>query len=412
VKVSILNLGCKVNQAECSEIEAGFVASGHQIAGLSEKPDLCIINTCSVTAKSDYQSRQLIRRANRTGARVVVTGCYADLNREVVARMEGVDRVFANSEKSRIVGEIAGPTAAEVIPLQFNGRSRFSLKVQDGCNYSCSYCLIPKARGRSRSRPLDSIVRKVEDLSLKYQEVVLTGIHLGTYGYDLLPQVSLSDLLRALLQTPIGRIRLSSLEINEINDDLLELLTEERVCSHLHIPLQSGNDRILRLMSRSYNLERFAAGLTKIREVLPNVSIGTDVIVGFPTEDVTEFNTSYDLIAALPFTYLHVFPFSARSGTAASLLIPKVPEDEKRERAARLVCLGKQKKSAFMDSQVGKILDPLMEGECGDDHLIGTTGNYLKVRVPVQRRHLKKIVSVRITGSANDMLIGVPINNL
>ena len=411
MKISVLNLGCKVNQAECSEIKAGLAASGHHITDLSEKPDLCIINTCSVTAKSDYQSRQLIRRARRLGARVIVTGCYADLNRGAVLRMEGVERVFANSEKSRIVGEIGESGAIGSPTPQLSGRSRFTLKVQDGCNYSCSYCLIPKARGRSRSLSLDSIRRKVEELSLHYQEIVLTGIHLGTYGYDLLPQVTLSHLLKALLQTPIGRIRLSSLEINEINDELLEVLADERVCRHLHIPVQSGDDRILRLMQRRYDINRFVAALARIREYLPDISIGTDAIVGFPTEDPKDFERSYRVIESLPFSYIHVFPFSVRPGTKASLFTPQVAEGEKRERAALLSSLGIQKKRAFMDSQLGKILDPLLETECDDHHLLGTTGNYLKVKVPLDPLHLKKTVSVRITGSSGGMLIGAPMNS-
>lgn len=410
MKVSVLNLGCKVNQAECADIEARLISSGWNIADLADKPELCIINTCSVTAKSDYQSRQLIRRAERAGARVIVTGCYAELNREAVAAMKGVERVVANSEKSSIVEEISGFAGDTTFPYPLTGRSRFFLKVQDGCNYSCSYCIIPKARGRSRSSPIYDVVRKAERISSEFSEVVLTGIHLGTYGYDLIPNVTLSDIVRSLLKTNIQRIRLSSLEVTEIQDDLLELFSDPRLCRHLHVPLQSGDDKTLRLMNRTYDSRTFLEGIERIHKRVSGIALGTDVIVGFPGEDNEAFMNTKKMLESLPFSYLHVFPYSPRPGARAACMAQALRPDTKRERVSLLMELGRAKKRAFMMQQIGEILDPLVEELCEEGSFIGTTGNYLKVRAPLVGHSRKEVVSVRITGCSEDMLLGVSMN--
>lgn len=260
MKISILTLGCKVNQAESSLIEGALKSNGNEIVDIVEKPDVCIVNTCTVTAKSDYQSRQLIRRAYRAGARVFVTGCYSELNKESVQSMKGVEAIVNNTNKLNIISKLSNKTIDASSCFPTASKSRFFLKIQDGCNYSCTYCTIPKARGASKSIIPDTVVRQAgEAVSSGYNEIVLTGIHLGTYGLDLKPKVTLSQVIKTILkQTTIMRIRLSSIEVSEIDDELLDLLTDKRICNHLHIPLQSGDNRILELMNRTYNSGQFS----------------------------------------------------------------------------------------------------------------------------------------------------------
>ena len=411
MKVSVLTLGCKANQAESFLIESHLAASGHTVVDLNQKPELCIINTCSVTAKSDYQSRQLIRRSHRTGARVIVTGCYSELNHETVSSMEGVTRIIRNDEKVHIIEELTGTARVNSASLCLNRRSRFFLKVQDGCNYSCSYCIIPTARGRSRSLAIEEIVRQLEDVSPVFNEVVITGIHLGTYGYDLYPKSSLSVLLKSLLKTDLKRIRLSSLEITEVHEELLEIIQDEKVCKHLHIPLQSGDDRILGLMKRPYDSKRFKNGLEEIYKRIPDIAIGTDIIAGFPGEGEQEFANSERLVRSHPFAYLHAFPFSPRQGAVAATLQRQVPSEVKKARTNRLIELGREKKRLFMEKQNGRTLDLLVEERGEDGAITGTTGNYLKVKVQLPDALLKQIVNVRIVGHADEVLIGVPIES-
>jgi threonylcarbamoyladenosine tRNA methylthiotransferase MtaB len=411
MKVSVLTLGCKVNYAESSLMEAKLRSDGHSIIDISERPDICIINTCSVTSKSDYQSRQLIRRAHRSGAKVVVTGCYSELNRETVASMPDVTMVVTNCNKTNIINEITGEDRETPLCYKSNRRKRFFLKVQDGCNCSCSYCLIPKARGRSRSITIENIIAEVERVSSHYQEVVLTGIHLSTYGYDLVPNVNLSYLIKAVLKTQVKRIRLSSLEIAEIDDDLMDLMDNERICGHLHIPLQSGDDRILKRMNRNYDSGRFSSIVDKIYKNFPDMNVGTDVIVGFPGEEEKDFDNTLKLLNSFPFAYLHVFPFSSRPGTRAAGMPEQISPQIKKQRSSLLLELGRKKKGEFMDRQVGKTLDPLIEDHYNDGSSAGTTGNYLKVRIPQKRLPMGEIVNVRVTGHNGDELIGLPIDH-
>ena len=406
MKVSLLSLGCRVNQAECSQMEATLRERGWSIVNLDEGPDYSIINTCSVTAKSDYQSRQLIRRASGCGSRVVVTGCYSELNKDLVKSMDGVEIVVNNCDKESIVNKLSGDALCSSLDFSVLKRSRFHLKIQDGCNNSCSYCIIPAARGRSRSLTVEEIVRRVRMLSACYSEVVLSGIHLGTYGYDLLPKVKLSYLLSEILSgTGIKRVRLSSLEIGEIDDELLEIMQDRRVCNHLHIPLQSGDDKILRGMNRRYDSARFSTGIRHIYSRLSNISIGSDVIAGFPGEGEVEFENTRNLIESLPLSYLHVSPFSPRPGTKASNMQSQVDSQTKKDRGLTLRRLSDRKKKAYMMDQVGRCLDLLIEDVGADGQVIGTTGNYLKVRAVCHSGAAKNLVGVRITKVRDDLLL-------
>jgi threonylcarbamoyladenosine tRNA methylthiotransferase MtaB len=413
MKVSILTLGCKANQAESSFIEANLRSRGCTIVQLGENPDFCIINTCSVTSKSDYQSRQLIRRAHRAGSSIIVTGCYSQLNKDAVKAMDGVELITDNSDKYSIIKAITGTPSCNTLHLGSSSRSRFFLKVQDGCDHSCSYCLIPKARGRSRSISVEEVISNIDAVSGVYSEVVLTGIHLGTYGYDLMPKVKLSDLVSTiLLKTTIKRIRLSSLEINEVDEGLIALIEDERVCRHLHIPLQSGDDRVLEMMNRPYSARQYLDGIQRILERAPDISLGTDIIAGFPGETEREFENTMDLIETLPFSYIHVFPFSARKGTKASEMPGAVASSAKRLRCSRARELGSRKKAEYMQRQVGKTLDVLIEERVGEGAWLGTTGNYLKALAYLDHAGPKDIAPVGIASVDGEALVAYPISPL
>lgn len=408
MKVSILTLGCKANQSESIDIESQLRSAGYSIVDLSENPEICIINTCTVTAKSDYQSRQLIRRAAKTGSKVIVTGCYSELKKDEVSRMTNVIKVIPNNKKKLIINDLVNNISTNTLDYS-SGRSRYFFKIQDGCNFSCSYCIIPKARGRSRSLQPDEVIRKISDVSTFYKEVVLTGIHLGTYGYDLQPKLKLSWLIeRILKETSIHRIRLSSLEIKEIDDHLLDLLSDSRVCRHLHIPLQSGDDSILKKMRRNYSVDDFFKVISRIFDMYPGISIGTDVIVGFPGEGEEEFNNTRRIIESLPFSYLHVFPYSFRVGTEAVIMKPHILDHVKKQRASIIREIGNQKKLNYMKNHIGRDLEVLIEKRIGDEYF-GLSSNYLRIRIASKNVSLRDIVSIRVSNIVDRELFGHPV---
>jgi threonylcarbamoyladenosine tRNA methylthiotransferase MtaB len=425
MKIAVLTLGCRTNQAESMHIEQALNYAGHQIVNLSENPDICIINTCTVTSKADYQSRQLIHRALRNNSKVIVTGCYAELNQEQLKEIDNDIGIVKNAEKDNIIRLIkqnnsgnAETAPHSVAPLLHHSialsRHRPIVKVQDGCNYSCSYCAIPMARGRSRSIPIDNVISEIKFYeSSGYKEVVLTGIHLGTYGLDLKPKKTLAFLLHNILKnTTIPRIRLSSLEIKELDDRFIELLEEERVCKHLHVPLQSGDNSILKLMNRTYSVEDFLSSIEKILKKLPDMSIGTDVIVGFPGEGDPEFNNTKQLIETIAFSYLHVFPYSSRPGTKASTLPKQVAGAIKKERVAMLREIGMDRKQDYIKRNIGKTLDIIVE-ERGYEGLMGTAGNYIKV-ILKDDNDIKAgmLVNAHILRHEDDVAIGSLVKNL
>jgi threonylcarbamoyladenosine tRNA methylthiotransferase MtaB len=411
MKVSLLPLGCKVNQAEMSDIEGALRGGGHEIVGIGENPDVCVVNTCTVTSKSDYQSRQLIRRAGRTGARVIVSGCYSELNKEAVGRMEGVEKVVSNRNKSGITKLIHCNSEGNKLALS-GRRSRYFLKVQDGCNNSCSYCIVPRARGSSRSAsPLKVIESAKRAVGEGYREIVLTGIHLGQYGADI-EGGSLSGLVENILKnTGVERLRLSSIEVNEVDDGLLGLLESPRVAGHLHIPLQSGDDGVLGMMNRGYDTAFFRDVIARIMGKLPDIALGTDVIAGFPRETEAAFQNSVDLIRELPFSYLHVFPYSRRPGTTAADMEDTVGDAARRERAGTLRAVGAQKKESYMAGQVGRTLGTLIESRPSEGTWRGTSCNYLKVRVRAGALERGSIVPIRVEGLREGELVGKFISN-
>jgi threonylcarbamoyladenosine tRNA methylthiotransferase MtaB len=411
MKVTVLTLGCRVNQAESSVIEGSLRNYGFSIVGLGEKPDYCIINTCTVTEKSDYQSRQLIRRAIRTGSKVIVTGCYAQINPFEVKKIDPSVDIVLSSNKLQIINMITNNDECNY--LSYSSRSRPHIKVQDGCNSSCSYCIVPLARGRSKSAQMRDVIDQADYFAGQgYHEIVLTGIHLGSYGHDLNPKTTLKKLLKSLIDsTDIHRIRLSSLEPREIGSELIELLQDERICNHLHLPLQSGDDSILASMKRTYRTKDYSAIVELIKKKVPEISIGTDIIVGFPGESEKEFSNTKKLLEDLPVSYMHIFPYSRRPNTLASEMQGQITAQVKRDRYRELNSININKKMHYMNDQMNKTLEIIIEEQCSDNAVIGTSSNYLKIKLPSDNHPKKSCVSVRVTGIEDYVLSGTPIEN-
>jgi threonylcarbamoyladenosine tRNA methylthiotransferase MtaB len=434
--VAIATLGCKVNQFESEVLMDSLEQQGYRLVPFGEPADITIINTCTVTHRADFQSRQMARRASRSspGSLLIVTGCGADVDPERMAEIQGVTHVLGNVEKSHLreilplirrgefptirVSDIQKEDRFLETPLHsFHGHTRAFLKIQDGCDSRCSYCIVPHARGRSRSLPPDRILETVGAFKERgYKEVILTGIHIGAYGRDLAPPVSLERLLDRL-DTPAGpsRIRLSSVEPLDFSPGLISTLSRSsRVCPHLHIPIQSGDDDILKAMNRGYDRSFITRLVREIHQTLPDHCIGADVIVGFPGETEDRFEHTRQLIEDLPFSYLHVFPFSRRKGTPAFHLSEQVDEKKTKQRAECLRALGKQKRMAFHQRFLGSELDVLVEDrkDKRTGRLKGFSRNYIPVflaadeSAPVQPDWMNREVKVRAVGVSELGVIG------
>jgi threonylcarbamoyladenosine tRNA methylthiotransferase MtaB len=406
MKFHVATLGCKVNAAESEMLIKALESAGWTSTLEGDDADLCVVNTCTVTGKASMQSRQVIRQLRRRypTARIVATGCYAETHPEIVTAIDGVSAVVGSADKQRLAGILSdlpqalgalGPGALEQKPLEplpppvpnaAGNRSRPLLKVQDGCNQYCTYCIVPRARGRSRSLPPKAVMDALRDFaSAGYREVVLTGIHLGAYGEDLSPRETLLGLLAAISsETPIERVRLSSIEPNELSRELIETVTRSKIfCPHFHLPLQSGDNGILKQMGRPYGRERFREQVAAIKSAEPNAAIGSDVLVGFPGETREAFDATVSLIDELPLTYLHVFPFSPRKGTPAFHYPDHVPTAVIKERCRILRRMGDDKRRRFIKDQAGKPLHVLIERrrDRRTGLLKGMSSNYLTVLV-------------------------------
>ncbi|MDH3961229.1 MAG: tRNA (N(6)-L-threonylcarbamoyladenosine(37)-C(2))-methylthiotransferase MtaB [Desulfuromonadales bacterium] len=398
--VSFATLGCKTNQFESASMQESMQSSGYQVVPFDEGADLVIVNTCTVTNATDAQSRNLIRRARKlNGAcRVVVTGCYAQVDPEALQELPGVSLVIGNEEKQRLLDYLTEDqeTTAVVVsdirqvekvclpPLTtFSGRSRAFVQIQNGCDAFCSYCIIPYARGASRSATPDEILQQIDGLvAAGFQEIVLTGIHIGGYGADLDTPMSLNDLVRRIeFETGIRRLRLGSIEPTELTEELLETVASSQViCQHLHIPLQAGNDRVLQRMKRTYSTEFFGQLLERVRDSIPDAAICLDVITGFPGETEEEFESAYNFISRLPLTDLHVFPYSKRPGTPAAGYSDQVPGDVSKARAERLRHLAAEKHRSFAEGFIGEELEIVVESGEKEGLLKGVSRNYLDIR--------------------------------
>jgi threonylcarbamoyladenosine tRNA methylthiotransferase MtaB len=420
----VQNFGCRATQADGAAIELELAEKGLLRAASPHTADVVVLNTCTVTASADHDARAAIRRVHRQnpGAQILVTGCYAQRAPEEIAALPGVTWVVGNSHKHRVaeiaaagrvdsagqsfvplehlalsapaftlIGDIFAHTELIAAPV-FAGddlaeRTRPNLKVQDGCNNRCSFCIIPSVRGQSRSMHLDRVIAEAEALvHAGYRELVLSGINLGHWGRDLQPRRSFADLLRALLQrTSIEKLRISSVEPMDWTDELIGLVAgSPRIAKHAHVPLQSGSDRILRAMHRRYRPWHYAEKLRKIREAMPGGAIGADVMVGFPGETAELFEESRSFIEHLPFTYLHVFTYSSRPGTTAAAMPNQVPVRVARERNRILRELAAKKNLEFRLRFVGKTLDVITLHNADAESTEALSDNYLKVRIPGQ----------------------------
>jgi threonylcarbamoyladenosine tRNA methylthiotransferase MtaB len=401
-RVALHTLGCKLNYAETSAIGKQFLDRGYAIVDLGEPADVCVINTCSVTARANRECRQIIRRALRTAENpvVVVTGCYAQLEPEEVASIDGVDFVLGSREKNRIFHHLTSfekVTSPRVFVSDISGaddfgpawtteagsRTRAYLKVQDGCDYTCSFCTIPLARGGSRSLPMETVVTEAEDLVRQgFREIILTGVNVGDYGRK--AGARLLDLLHALSEiADLARLRISSIEPNLLTDEIIGFVADHRVmCKHFHIPLQSGSDGVLHAMRRRYTNGQYAALVRKIRERIPDCGIGADVIVGFPGETDAQFEETYRFLNELPVSYLHVFTYSERPNTPAATYANPVPPAQRSQRSEMLRNLSVKKREAFYRSMIGRTVTVLTETEVEGDRRFGFTDNYVRVAVP------------------------------
>lgn len=425
-KIAITTLGCKINQFESAAMTEALEQNGYSMVPFSDIADVYVINSCTVTAKTDAESRRLIRRATRLNpdARVVVTGCYAQLSSDDLLNTPGVSLILGNTEKRDIAGFIKGieeldrPTAVvSDISQQKSGESatlesfaehtRAFLQVQNGCDSRCAYCIVPYARGASRSVAPQVALEGISSFVSKgFQEIVLTGIHLGGYGLDLNPSTDLLSLMILIKeQGLVNRLRVGSVEPTEVPQEMIRFMAEsDMVCPHLHLPLQSGSDGVLSRMSRGYDTALFRRVVESLVREIPDICIGTDVIAGFPGETDAEFNEGYQFIEELPLAYLHVFPFSQRPGTPAATMTPQVHSRVIKERAEALRLLSERKKNAYAESFIGRELQVLMQKDAG-----GTKGlcrNYLSVLVEGAEGLVNTEVPVLITGARGGELVG------
>ena len=430
-KIAFYTLGCKVNQADTASMENLFLRSGHQLVSFDGEADVYIINTCVVTNTGQRKSRKTIHRAIRKNpnALIVVTGCYPQTAAEEVKAIAGVDMIIGNQDRAQIVQlveerlahrqtdtldavhKLTASTAFEEMAAgDITDKTRAFLKIQEGCNQFCTYCIIPYARGPLRSRSLESIHTETQRLiSAGFKEIVLIGIHLGCYGKEDPDGPTLYDAVKTVLDVPgVQRLRLGSLESVEVEPRLLTLMQEDaRFCRHLHLPLQSGCDKTLQAMHRPYTTAKFKTLLADIKTKVPDIAITTDVIVGFPGETEADFETTCKFAESCGFSKMHIFPFSARKGTPAEKFAGAVTEAVKKERADILGRIDETMHKTFLQAMVGQNAEVLFEQPAGEGYFEGLTGNYQRVFVNCGGKNLGgEILPVKITAFDGEKLLG------
>jgi threonylcarbamoyladenosine tRNA methylthiotransferase MtaB len=428
LRASFYTLGCRLNQAETASISATFAARGYTIVDFGEETDVCVINTCSVTEGAEAKCRQAVRAVLRRSpeAYVTVTGCYAQVGVEALKRIEGLDLIVGTEAKMRLAELIERPEkqgvpqvvhspkiSREAFTLDvvgnYSGQTRANLKIQDGCNFACAFCIIPFTRGGARSRPLPDIVREAHGLVAHgHREIVLTGVNVGTYchdGHDLL------DVVQALESVAeLERLRISSIEPTTISDSLVDwMASSSKLCSYLHVPIQSGDDQVLRDMKRKYTSAEFVAFIERVATRVPDIGLGTDVMVGFPGEDEAAFTRTRSLLADLPLAYFHVFSYSERPHTYARRYTDHVPPPVVQQRSRVLRELSGRKKAAFYRNFDGRTLRVLFERREKSGRYTGFTDNYIKVGVSTQAEMANELLPVRLDGMADGMALGALI---
>ena len=419
--VGILSLGCKVNTYESEYIRNILEKRGYEIKDFSDKCDIYIINTCTVTNTSDTKSSKMLRRARKENpdAIIVAMGCFIESNKD--NPIPGIDIVIGNRDKDkvpdlideylknkeRIIRLYKGRTDIfeDMYITNFPGRTRAFVKIQDGCDNFCSYCIIPFVRGKCRSKDKDKVIEEITALvNNGYKEVVLTGIHTGSYGRDL--DISFADLLNEIIKIEgLKRLRISSIEATELNEDILNILKKSNIIvDHLHIPLQAGSNEILKSMNRKYDLKYFEDKIAEIRSIRPDISITTDIIVGFPGETEELFKETLNTVRRINFSKVHVFPYSERKGTKSERLPNKIPTNIKKDYVKRLIELSKELEIEYASKFIGKELEILVE-QTKDDFSYGHTSNYLNVKVKGNLPH-NELIKVKITSNDYPNVIG------
>lgn len=427
--VSFLTLGCKVNQYDTDAMRSLFLARGYEEVSAKDKADICVINTCSVTHIGERKSRQMIRRAKRLNpqTKIIVTGCYAQLDPKTIQQIDGVNLIIGTQDRAKVVDLIeaygsssqAHNAVHDIFETsQFeelhwahpaSNRVRSYLKIQEGCNNYCAFCIIPYTRGKLKSRGVEDIYHEARRLDEQgFKEVVLTGIHLGNYGVDLGRQVDLADVVKMLRErTHISRIRLGSIESVEISEELVNLIaTNERVCPHLHLPLQSGSEEILRKMRRHYHLQEYVDLISSLRARIPDLAVTTDLIVGFPGETEELFAETMATLKELRFAGVHVFPYSKRNGTAAATFPDQVSEAVKKERVHVAEKVAEQTATDYRRSFIGKTTNVLLEQQTEDGAWKGFTPHYCQLKIKGEGLKAGMICSTRVVSDDGAMLIG------
>ncbi len=424
--VALHTLGCKLNFSETSTIGNQFLKNGFSVVDMKDKADVYVFNTCTVTENAEKECRQLVRRVlrNNPDAYVIVTGCYAQLRADEISAIDGVDAVLGSNEKFEIFSLLKDFNKKELSCIYVSpndelnkfglasstdadSRTRAYFKIQDGCDYKCTFCTIPLARGKSRSMNPELVVEEFTNLVKQgYKEIILTGVNVGDYGksYDL----NFYELLKKLIRVDGNfRIRISSIEPNLLTDEIINLTAEsEKLCKHFHIPLQSGSDTILRSMQRRYSAEDYRQVILKTKHLIPDVGIGVDVIVGYPSETEKEFMETYNFLLNLPISYLHVFTYSERPDTKALTISESVDPAERKRRSKRLRILSDKKKNYFYNQMIGKTIDVLFESKDEDGTIKGFSSNYVRVQNRLNKDLENQICNVAVSGIENGLVYG------
>ena len=419
-RVALHTLGCRLNSSETGSIAQGFKDRGYDIVEFGDPADVVFINTCTVTDAADSTCRNLIRKAHNSSpeGKIVVAGCYAQMEPEKIAGMQGVDLVLGNSEKYKVFEYLDEESEAQVhvdksweffgaATTTADSHTRAFLKIQDGCNYVCSFCIIPFARGRSRAISIaDAVVEAKKLVSSGFKEIVLTGVNIGEY--EQASGEKLHDLVASLLAIDgLERFRLSSVEPNTITDELIEVLkSSPKVLDHFHIPLQSGDDEILKAMRRKYTVADYKRVINKLMSAFPNAGIGADIIVGFPGETKEQFDNTFNLAKELPLTHFHVFPYSKRKNTTAAKMVSHIHHAEKKSRVKTLNMFGEAKLNLFSEDQIGKKTKVLFERRNKQGLFEGYSTNYIRVQVQSDLDLSNHICEVYLTRMENGKLFG------